>query len=143
MPLDSYLFFADGRAEEAIGFYTSALDAGTEMLMRFSDSPDPVPPEMIPGGDASRIMHACLRIAGARLMISDGGCGDGPGGFQGFSLTLSFPDVGAVESAFAALGDGGAARMPLGPTFFSPAFGMLTDRFGVPWSLLAEPRSGG
>jgi PhnB protein len=138
MPIEPYLFFK-GRAEEAIEFYKAALGAETEMLMRFEESPDPVPADMIPGGDARKIMHASVKIGDARVMVSDGGCADGAGAsFQGFSLTLTLPDAAAVERTFAALAEGGQVRMPLGPTFFSPAFGMLADKFGVPWTVIAQ-----
>ena len=32
-----------------------------------------------------------------------------------------------------------AVLMPLGRTFFSPAFGMVADRFGVSWMVLVAP----
>ncbi|RXF72836.1 VOC family protein [Hansschlegelia zhihuaiae] len=138
MPIEPYLFLK-GRAEEAIEFYKAALGAETEALMRFDESPDPVPADMIPGGDPRKIMHASVRIGGARVMLSDGGCSDvSSAAFEGFSLTLTLPDAAAVERTFAALAEGGQVRMPLGPTFFSPAFGMLADRFGVPWTIIAE-----
>jgi PhnB protein len=138
MPIEPYLFFK-GRAEEAIEFYKAALGAETEMLMRFEESPDPVRADMIPGGDRRKIMHASVKIGDARVMLSDGGCADGAdASFQGFSLTLTLPDAAAVERTFAALAEGGQVRMPLGPTFFSPAFGMLADKFGVPWTVIAQ-----
>jgi len=39
---------------------------------------------------------------------------------------------------FAALADGGQVKMPMGKTFFSPRFGMLADKFGVHWMVLAS-----
>ena len=53
--------------------------------------------------------------------------------FDGFSLSLSVPTVAEANRAFAALADGGQVRMPLTKTFWSPCFGMLTDRFGIGW----------
>jgi PhnB protein len=35
--------------------------------------------------------------------------------------------------------DGGQVRMPLSRTFFSSSFGMLADRFGVPWMVYVAP----
>jgi len=64
-------------------------------------------------------------------MASDG-CAAGSS-FDGFSLSLSVPTVAEANRAFAALADGGQVRMPLTKTFWSPCFGMLTDRFGLGW----------
>lgn len=131
MEIQPYLFF-DGRCEEAVEFYREALDAEVEMLMRFKDSPDPVPEGMIPPGSENKVMHASLRVGGALVMASDGNCGGQPQ-FQGFSLSLSVPDAAAAERMFAALARDGQTQMPLGKTFWSPCFGMVRDRFGVAW----------
>jgi len=131
MEIQPYLFF-DGRCEEAVEFYRVALGAEIEMLMRFKDSPDPVPEGMIPPGSENKVMHASLRVGGALVMASDGNCGGQPQ-FQGFSLSLSVPDAAAAERMFTALARDGQIQMPLGKTFWSPCFGMIRDRFGVAW----------
>ena len=66
------------------------------------------------------------------------GRGTGQPAFQGFALSVTLPDAGEVERVFKALGDGGQVQMPPSKTFFSPMFGMVADRFGVPWMLIAE-----
>ena len=60
--------------------------------------------------------------------------------FAGFSLAVTAPTVADAEQEFAALSAGGAVRMPLGKTFWSPAFGMLTDKFGVGWMVMVDGR---
>ena len=135
--LDAYLFF-NGRAEEAIEFYKSALGAEVEMLMRVKESPDPPPPGMYPPNSGDKVMHASLRLNGKVLMISDG-VPDGRTAFKGFSLSLSVPDGKEADRLFNALSPGGSVQMPLGKTFFSPRFGMVTDRFGVQWMLTVPP----
>lgn len=130
MHVQPYLFF-NGRCEEAIAFYQQALGAQLEMLMRFSESPDPTPPDMTPPDWGQKVMHCSLRIGGTVVMASDG-CAPDPD-FKGFSLSLSVADAAAADRAFAALAEGGQVQMPLGTTFWSPRFGVLTDRFGVGW----------
>jgi PhnB protein len=120
MQVQPYLFF-DGRCEEAVEFYKSKLGAKVEMLMRFKDNPEPMPSKAPPG---DKVMHACLRIGDTAVMASDGNCTDRPS-FQGFSLSFA---------------DGGQVQMPLGKTFFSPCFGMVADRFGVGWMVIAAPK---
>lgn len=125
-----YLFFG-GRCEEALEFYRTALGAQVEMLMHYKDSPEPTPPGMLPPGFENKVMHATFHIGGSTLMASDG-CKEGQG-FDGFSLSLVVPSAAEADKAFAALSAGGQVKMPLAKTFWSPRFGMVTDRFGIGW----------
>jgi PhnB protein len=133
MPLQPYLFFP-GTAEAAIAFYKEALGAEPQMLMRYKDSPEPPPPGVVPPGFEDKVMHASVAVGDSAFMLSDD-CSGQTSGFRGFALSLSPPDAKAAAKVFAALAEGGSVQMPLGPTFWSPAFGMLTDRFGVGWMI--------
>lgn len=128
--IEPYLTFG-GRCEEALEFYTRALGAKVEMAMRFSESPEPMPEGMVPPGFENKIMHASVMIGETRVMASDG-CGDATK-YSGFSLSLSVATENEADTAFNALADGGTVTMPMEKTFWSPKFGMLTDRFGVSW----------
>lgn len=130
-----YLFFG-GRCEEAIEFYRKTLGAEVEMLMRNSQSPEPHPPGMLQKGFENKVMHASLRIRGNALMASDG-CDD-KSKFDGFRLSLALPNEAEAHRAFDALADGGSVMMPLTKTFWSPCFGMLTDRFGLGWMIIVN-----
>lgn len=135
MLIEPYLFF-EGRCEEALDYYRTALGAEVTMLMRYKENPEPSSSKLPPGNE-NKIMHANVRIGDAMIMASDGMCTGKPG-FQGFSLTLSLATVAEAEKMFAALAAGGEVRMPLGKTFFSPCFGMVTDRFGVAWMVIVQ-----
>ncbi len=138
-----YLNF-DGRCEEALDFYRSALGAEVTMLMRFKDNPDVkgnpdgCAPGMVPPGAENKIMHTSFRIGDTTVMASDVQCGGKPN-FQGISLALSVPNDAEAKRRFAALGDGGQVQMPLTKTFFSSSFGMVADRFGVSWMVIVAP----
>src|SRR6266404_830955 len=132
-----YLFF-DGRCEEAIEFYRKALGAEVTMLTRFKDSPEPPQPGMCAPGSGDKIMHASLRIGNTTVLASDGRCNGKPN-FDGFSLSFTASNEAEAEKLFASLGDGGQVQMPLAKTFFSPRFGMVADRFGVPWMIYVAP----
>jgi len=69
-------------------------------------------------------------------MLSDGVNDDS--GFKGFSLSIALPTTSDVEKAFNALAKDGSVQMALGKTFWSPLYGMLTDRFGVSWMVSVE-----
>jgi PhnB protein len=125
-----YLFLG-GRSEEAIAYYAKTLNGKLEFLMRFDQSPDPVPEGMVPAGFEKKVMHASMTIHGVRVMLSDG-C-EPTTKFGGFSLALSLPTEAECHTAFDALADGGTVTMPLGKTFWSACYGMVTDRFGLSW----------
>lgn len=131
-----YIFF-NGRCEEAIEFYGKAAGAEPLMLMRYKDAPPEVKAQQCNAAmNENQVMHARIRIGESTIMLSDGPCS---GKYDGFSLSLTLPSPADAERLFAALSAGGKADMPLAKTFFSPAFGMLTDRFGVKWMLLVNP----
>jgi len=133
--LNTYLFF-NGRCEEAIKFYGTTIGAQTLMLMRYKDAPAEAKPQQCGATiDENKVMHARLSIGGSTIMLSDGPCS---GNFDGFSLSLTAASPAEAERLFADLSAGGRADMPLAKTFFSPAFGMLTDRFGVKWMVIVE-----
>jgi PhnB protein len=134
MQVQPYLFF-EGRCEEAIAFYKSALGAEVGMLMRYKDNPEPPKEGCLPAGSEDKVMHANLKIGETTVMASDGRCSGKPG-FQGFALSLSARDEADAKRLFGALSAGGQVVMPLGKTFYSPAFGMVTDRFGVMWMVI-------
>jgi PhnB protein len=127
--LNPYLYF-DGRCAEAIEFYRKAVDAEPMMVMQYKDAPPEAKAQGCGSMDPNKVMHATLNIGGSRLQMSDGPC---TGKFDGFSLGVTVAGAADAERIFKALSDGGKVDMPLTKTFFSPAFGMLTDRFGVKW----------
>jgi PhnB protein len=132
MQVQPYLFF-DGRCEQAMDFYKKTLGAKVEMMMRFKESPNP---EMNPPNSGEKVMHACLRIGDTQVMASDGNCTGKPT-FQGFSLTINAENRAEAEQRFNALAEGGQVQMPLNETFFAERFGMVADRFGVAWMVIA------
>jgi PhnB protein len=128
--IDPYLFL-NGRADEAIAFYRDALGAELAMRMSFGESPEKSPMPLPPGWD-QKVMHAALQVGDTQLMLSDADCAD-DAQFKGFRLSLNCDDEASARRAFDRLAAGGQVQMPLGRTFWSPLFGMLTDKFGIGW----------
>ena len=85
----------------------------------------------------NKILHSSFTIGDSTIMATDGYNQNKPN-FNGISLALAASNEGEAKRLFDALADGGQVRMPLTKTFFSPAFGMLADKFGVPWMVVAE-----
>jgi PhnB protein len=132
-----YLFFR-GRCEEAIDYYKAKLDAEVLMQMRFKDNPEKPSADKVPREFDERIMHACVRIAGAELFMSDG-MRSGPTDFDCVSLSLNLPTEAEAHRIFNALAADGKITMPIGKTFFAQCFGGVTDRFGVQWMVIVQP----
>lgn len=128
-----YLFF-DGRCEEALEFYKGAIGARVDMMMRFKESPEPA---HAPAGAGDKIMHAAFRVGETQILASDGHCAGKPA-FQGFGLALNAANDAEAEKLFGAVGEGGQVLQPLIGTFFASKFGMVADRFGIMWMVIAE-----
>jgi len=138
LAVQPYLYFG-GRCEEAIAFYRAALGASVDMMMRFSESPQPMPPGVLQPGFESKVMHASFRIGSHTIMASDG-CHAGQN-YAGFALSLAVPSEADADRCFNALADGGRVTMPLAKTFWSPRFGMVADRFGIEWMVSVAAQS--
>ena len=135
MQIEPYLFF-EGRTEEALEFYQGKLGAKVEFLMRYKDNPDP---RHNPPNSGDKVMHCNFRIGDTQVMASDGNCSGKPS-FQGFSLTFNAADEADAKRRFTALAEGGQVNLPLSETFFAKSFGMVADRFGLNWMVMAGPK---
>ncbi len=133
MAFQPYLFFG-GNCRDAFARYHEIF-GGEIFVMTMADAPDAgdVPPEQ-----ADMVIHAALTFEdGATLMASDDPTTDSFGPVQGMMVSYSAADPDDAKRVFEALADGGAVTQALQQTFFSPAFGMCTDRFGTPWMVSA------
>ena len=108
-------------------------------LMRWKESPDLA--MKTPPGFEEKIMHASFRVGETDLMADDG-MGETTAEFKGMRLVIEVADDAEAQRVFAALGEGGNVTMPLVKTFWTTSFGMLTDKFGVPWMVnVATPNA--
>ena len=128
MKTDLHLVFS-GKCREAFAFYEKTFNSKVQFCMTFGEAPEgsPVPPD-----SKDLIMHTAMLLGSMTLM----GC-DAPKGREatlgGFQISISDDSSGEVERIFNELKEGGSVQMPLGKTFWSPLFGMCTDKFGVAW----------
>jgi PhnB protein len=131
--LNPYLFF-NGNCEQAFKLYERVLGGKIEMMMPHAGSPaeKDVPPEW-----RDKIMHAKLTFGDNVLMASDAPPQHAQHP-QGFSVNISVPDFSTGERIFRELAEGGAVKQAYGKTFWAEGFGMLVDRFGIPWMVNVE-----
>ena len=134
MKVQAYISFG-GRCEEALAFYKKSVDAEITSLMRWKESPDAAMKG--PPGYEEKVMNAAFRIGETELMADDG-MGDKKAVFKGMTLMIEVADDAEAKRVFTALGEGGSVTMPLAKTFWTSSFGMLTDKFGVPWMVNVE-----
>ena len=132
-----YLFFK-GNCAEAMGFYADVLGLPAPEIMPFSAMPEDVRAHM-PGVAPDAVMHASLDTGGGWIYASDDPSGEAKP-MEGCNIHLSFPTPQEARRVFDALADGGEVRMPLEPTFWAPAFGTLSDRYGTRWMISADPQ---
>ena len=99
-----------------------------------ADSPDK---SMCAAGAENKVMHSCLKIGDTAVMASDGR-NTGKPEFKSISLSLNAKDEAHADKMFEALGEGGQVQMPVTKTFFAKRFGMVADKFGVSWMIIAE-----
>jgi PhnB protein len=133
MSLNPYLYF-DGRCEEAFNFYQKCLGGRITFMMRWDGSPMA---SQTPPGWATKILHAGLATGDGVLE----GCDAGPGQYkkpESFCVMLRPKDAAEAERIFSALAEGGTVQIPFGETFWALRFGMVVDRFGVPWLVNCE-----
>ena len=135
MKVQAYITFG-GRCEEALEFYKKSIGAEVTGLLRWKDSPDK---DMKgPPGCEEKIMNASFRIGETELMADDGMGNETKAEFKGMALVIEVADDAEAKRVFTALGEGGNVTMPLAKTFWSSSFGMMTDKFGVPWMVNVE-----
>lgn len=128
MALHTYLFFSGGTCAEAFAVYGEVF-GGEVTVTRMSEVPQDA---RMPGADPDSVMHASLDLGDGLLMGSDDPTGDG-GPKTGFSVSYTAPDATKARQVFDGLSAGGEVTMELAPSFWTSAFGMCVDRFGVPW----------
>ena len=133
MAFHAYLFFGK-ECRDAFTRYREIF-GGELTLISMKDAPSDEP---VPADKADLIIHAALVTTDGVLMGSDDPMTDDFGPVQGMMVSTSAPDAGEAKRIFDALADGGNLTQPLIETFFSPAFGMCTDRFGTPWMIVAD-----
>jgi PhnB protein len=131
-----YLAFA-GNCREAFTRYQEIL-GGELMVLGMADMPAEAGSP--PPANRDAVMHAALTFGGAVLMGADDPSGNFDGRVHGMCVSCSVGDADEAKRVFDALSEAGQVQMPLGQTFFSPAFGMCIDRFGTPWMVMAEPQ---
>ncbi|MGD0842545.1 MAG: VOC family protein [Candidatus Acidiferrales bacterium] len=133
MQLTPYLYF-NGQCEEAFKFYERTLGAKIDTVFRYGGTPAA---ETVPQDWRDKVLHARLILEGNELNAAD----VLPEQYlkpQGFHVAVQFKDVQAGKRVFNALSENGTVQYAFQPTFWTPGFGLVVDRFGIPWMINCE-----
>jgi PhnB protein len=133
MQVNTYLSFS-GQCEEAFKFYEQCLGGQLGAIFRYVGSPFA---DTVPGNWQTKVMHGSVTVGEQVLMGAD----VVPERYEapkGFSLSIHVNSAQEADRVFQELGKGGRVVLALEKTFWAERFGMVVDRFGVPWMINAE-----
>lgn len=130
----SYVLF-DGDCASAMNFYQKLFAGRIEALTTVGESPMAA---QFPPASAHRVIHASLSFDGNTLMASDWMAPEPYPGIKGTRFTLTYQRAEEANRVFTELAQAGQVQMPMQKTSWAEAFGMLVDRFGVPWQVMAQ-----
>lgn len=133
MDTNVYLHF-DGNCEQAFQFYEQVLGGKIQHVSKFGGSPMD---GQVPAEWKDKVLHGRMTVGNQTIMASDAP----PGRYskpRGFSINIGLKDAAEAERIFAALADGGQVHMPIAETFWAVRFGMLVDKFEIPWMVNVE-----
>ncbi|MCL2235993.1 MAG: glyoxalase/bleomycin resistance/extradiol dioxygenase family protein [Defluviitaleaceae bacterium] len=126
-----------GNCKQAVEFYAKVFGATDVLIMKFGDMPPMPGREEMNEEDKAKICHAEMTILDQKVIFSDL-LGEEHVSGTNMVLSLTSSDEGEIRKAFEQLSEGATIQIPLGKTFFSTAFGTLTDMFGTKWHLTAQ-----
>jgi predicted 3-demethylubiquinone-9 3-methyltransferase (glyoxalase superfamily) len=122
-----FLMFQNGKAEEAMNFYTSLIeDSAITNIVRYGANES---------GDEGTVMQATFTLKGQEFMCIDSNLKHQFSFTPSFSIFVTCNTEEELDNIYQKLNEGGQALMPLGDYGFSKKFGWLNDRFGVSWQL--------
>ena len=122
----------NGQCEAAFRSYEQHLHGSITFMLTWGDSP--MKAGAPPGFDA-KILHATITIGNAVITGADVAGYEQP---TGFSIELKMDDTAGAERVFLALAESGTIVTPIQETFWAARFGMVVDRFGIPWAINCE-----
>lgn len=132
MPMDFFIFF-DGNCRQAVEFYAQVFETPAPQFMTYGQAPPSLDEPPLPEEARDLILYTSLPVNGSNIMFAD----NTPGMpyIKGNNVTLVYGSKNAAElqTYFARLTEGGIIHMPLQTTFFSPSYGMVTDKYGIMW----------
>ncbi|WP_310831045.1 VOC family protein [Paenibacillus pedocola] len=127
----------EGTAREAVSFYQESLDAKLLFMQTVGEGPQN-PEAPMSDEEKARIAHSVLKIGETTMFMADLEPGQTRQTGNGLNLCISTDTAEASEQLYNTLKEGGQVDIELGPAYFSPAYGMVTDKFGVTFQIFTK-----
>lgn len=131
MSVNVYMIF-NGNCQEAVEYYAEVFGTGMPEISRYGDMP-PEPGWELPEGAKNLVMHTSLDIHGSAVMFSDTMPDSQVPFGKNINVTIVSDDLEKMTEEFNRLGKDGKIQMEMQKTFWSSGYGMLEDKFGIPW----------
>lgn len=131
MPIVAYMIF-NGNCREAVEYYADVFGTDRPEIMKYGDMP-PEDGYELPDEAKDMVMHTAINVHGSEVMFSDAMPGSTVPFGKNINLTIVSDDLEKMTAGFDRLAQDGKIRMELQKTFWSPAYGALTDQFGIDW----------
>lgn len=125
----------NGNGQEAVKFYQHAVDAKVLNVQTFADMPG----DNVPEDAKDRVLNAQLKVGDTDFMLSDTFPGNPYQLGSQVTIAITITDADKSKEVFDKLLEGGKVEMALQETFWSPAYGQVTDKFGVTWQVSTDP----
>jgi PhnB protein len=133
MQISPYLSFK-GECEAAFRFYERCLGGQLGGIIRYAGS---ALAEQVPADWQDKVMHGSVTV-GEQVLMGGDVAPDRYEAPKGFTLSIQIKSMADAERIFHELANGGRVLLPLEKTFWAERFGMLVDRFGIPWQINCE-----
>jgi len=136
MAVDVFLNF-NGNCRDAVKFYTKVFGLEEPKIMTYGEAPPEVQKHFAEE-TKNLVMYTSLKILSSTVMLSDTPPGMSIIQGNNINLTIVSKDMDEIKSLFNRMKEGGTILMDLGETFWSKCYGMLTDKYGIPWQFVHD-----
>ncbi len=127
MPKITTFLMFDGKAEEAMNFYTSLFDKSEIIsISRYGANE---------AGAEGTVLHATFSLNGQEFMCIDSSVKHDFTFTPSISLYVTCDTEDEIDRIFEKLSQDGTVFMPLATYPFSKKFGWVSDKYGVSWQL--------
>lgn len=127
----------NGNAREAVEYYSKIFQAEILGVITFGEMPAH-PDFSLPEEAKNLVAHAAIKIGHSLMMFSDMFPNEPSQEGNRVTVCVMFDSKEKASQAFKALQEGGQVLMPLSETSFSPAYGLIKDKYGITFHFYTE-----
>ena len=134
LKLNSFIQIMDGRANEAIEYYQEVLNAKVIFKQTLGEGPKNEVSKL-KENQLGLIAHSVLKIGETEIMVSDSLPALPFQNGNQITICITSDDISLTKQVYDKLKEEGKIILELTELYFSPAYGMVTDKFGVTFQI--------